>query len=307
MFGRVGDCILSPPSIAGSQDDASFIAASFLVTHGALYDAFWKSLCAADISARRAQLLDIGHSLTLSWPKGLFRAGKFSGVHDAGFRHTKVFVRSEASALVNQFHPPLPQHLKPSCEELGIQLVDATGALPPIERALVASMVLLTLHPFSDGNGRTARHVFVSWLLRHGITDPTHVSALAGCFSGRTLRLQLALKALRLGDTGQLFALYSDCYTAAKTEASQLHAALPYGSVGGGIRPLRRFVSTCRHECTDSCRDASRTPRGPASPLAHAVATGSLDQRRSKRSFSITFTHAATKSCANFCCASLSA
>lgn len=225
-------------------NDAGFVVASLLVEHDALHQAVEQSLCEKLIAARRVQLLDIGRSLTLAWPKGLLRAAALSGVDDPRLRNARVFVRSGTSALANRFHPPLPQHLKSSCEELGLHLANEAGALPPLERALVASMVLLTLHPFSDGNGRTARHVFVSWLFKHGITDPSHVSALAGCFSGGSLRLQLALKALRLGDTSQLLTLYQHSYSIARSEASEIHAELPFGTVRGepALESLRRHL-----------------------------------------------------------------
>ncbi len=229
-----------------SPDPSGLIAASLLLPHASLHDHALSVPNAAEISSRRVQLLEISRLLTLSWPRGLFLAARLSGVHAPALRKSIVWIRSESSALAMHFHPPLPEHLEAGCKELGVQLTAANGVLPPLERALIASMVFLTLHPFADGNGRTARHIFASWILKNGYTDPACLSAFASCFFGNALQLQLALKALRLGDASQLLDLYATCYASANAELEPVHAQLPYGFVDGGpaVEALRRHLAT---------------------------------------------------------------
>lgn len=150
---------LSALALRFSEPDG-LIAATFLVQHAALGTRISAPFSATQISMRRRELSEIARSLMLPWPRGVFLAAKLSGVDAPRFRQSCVRIRSEANPLATQFHPPLPGHLKTACEELGVQLNAANGALPPLERALIAAMVFLTLHPFADGNGRTARHIF---------------------------------------------------------------------------------------------------------------------------------------------------
>ena len=182
----------------------------------------------------------------LPWPRGVFLAAKLSGVDAPRFRQSCVRIRSEANPLATQFHPPLPGHLKTACEELGVQLNAANGALPPLERALIAAMVFLTLHPFADGNGRTARHIFFSWILKSGYTDPACLTAFAGCFFGNSLKLQLALKALRLGDASQVLDLYANCYASAVVDLAPIHTQLPSGFHEGrpALEALREHLES---------------------------------------------------------------
>jgi Fic family protein len=41
--------------------------------------------------------------------------------------------------------------------------------LPPVERAITAYFQLLMIHPFRDANGRTARTLFLTDLIRCGV------------------------------------------------------------------------------------------------------------------------------------------
>lgn len=237
-------CSAPRRELKASADPAGLIAASLLVPHASLHSHFPTAPDAVQIGVRRVELLQIARFLTLSWPQGLFLAAKLSGVNAPGFRRSNIRIRSESSALATQFHPPLPENLKAGCKELGVQLMAANGVLPPLERALIASMVFLTLHPFADGNGRTARHIFVSWILKNGYTDPAYLSAFAGCFFGNSLKLQLALKALRLGDASQLLELYATCYASVVVDLEPIHAQLPYGFVEGrpAVDALRQHL-----------------------------------------------------------------
>jgi hypothetical protein len=142
-------------------------------------------------------------------------------------------VVSGSNPLVNRFEPPKPEDVWPACRELRRHLILTGSQTPSIERALLASMVFLTVHPFPDGNGRMARHLFASSLKRHGYTDPAFLSAFARCFFDGARNLQLALTAMRLGDPTQVVDLYWGCFDSAQRELELLHRELPYGMIDG--------------------------------------------------------------------------
>lgn len=60
---------------------------------------------------------------------------------------------------------PAPTELKKSLENA---LSHLSSGCHPVEKSIYISAVLLGLHPFSDGNGRTARAVFDAIMLRYG-------------------------------------------------------------------------------------------------------------------------------------------
>lgn len=64
--------------------------------------------------------------------------------------------------------PPEPWQIVPLMEEWDEWLNDASLTLHPVERAALAHHRLVSIHPFIDGNGRTARLVMNLLLMRQG-------------------------------------------------------------------------------------------------------------------------------------------
>ncbi|KJH50073.1 Fic family protein [Dictyocaulus viviparus] len=81
---------------------------------------------------------------------------------DAGrIRTTQVFV--------GRFTPIAPEYVKEQLEELISWLNDpSTLEMSPIEKAAIAHYKLVVIHPFVDGNGRTARLLLNLILMRAG-------------------------------------------------------------------------------------------------------------------------------------------
>ncbi|KAK6030821.1 Fic family protein [Ostertagia ostertagi] len=81
---------------------------------------------------------------------------------DAGrIRTTQVFV--------GRFTPVAPEYVKDQLDELVDWLRDpGTLEMSPIERAAIAHYKLVVVHPFIDGNGRTARLLLNLILMRAG-------------------------------------------------------------------------------------------------------------------------------------------
>jgi Fic family protein len=53
-----------------------------------------------------------------------------------------------------------------------IESLNAASPLPPLVRAAMAHLNLVLAHPFSDGNGRTARCIQTALLVKEGIVAP---------------------------------------------------------------------------------------------------------------------------------------
>ncbi|PAV60174.1 hypothetical protein WR25_18516 isoform A [Diploscapter pachys] len=81
---------------------------------------------------------------------------------DAGrLRNTQVYV--------GRFAPVAPEYVKEQMDELILWLNDEkTTEIDPIERAAIAHYKLVLVHPFVDGNGRTARLLMNLILMKAG-------------------------------------------------------------------------------------------------------------------------------------------
>ncbi|WP_340568360.1 Fic family protein [Stenotrophomonas sp. G106K1] len=92
-----------------------------------------------------------------------------------------------------------------------------------IERALATYLVLLSIHPFVDGNGRTARMLFAADMLAHdGHAVPRLMLGLILLHRGRGRLFHLAAMCARTGD----FSMLATCYSEALTLADRFLPAL---------------------------------------------------------------------------------
>jgi len=81
-----------------------------------------------------------------------------------GYRNDAVFVRSGHGDIV--YTAPGAEHVKPMMEQLIAYVGDPD--VHPLEKAAVAHIYFVTIHPFFDGNGRTARALSYMILLKAG-------------------------------------------------------------------------------------------------------------------------------------------
>lgn len=106
-------------------------------------------------SGFRDRLASLNHALTDG--NGSWRTG---------------FVKLADDRAGNQIYFPPVSAVPAQLERLRILLAEPSGA-PPLFIAAVAHLLLLNCHPFTDGNGRTARVLFNHILHRGGM--PSHV------------------------------------------------------------------------------------------------------------------------------------
>lgn len=134
------------------------------------------------------------------------------------------------SSAVSGFHPvvrrgaivvhtenPFTRDFLPVSAE---RLVPATRMLFGLRRAglhrdnaaarIASYFILLTLHPYRDGNGRTARLLFAAdtWAADAPALD---LLGLAWLHGQRSTRFHLAAKCARAGSLDMLFALHAEC------------------------------------------------------------------------------------------------
>lgn len=108
-----------------------------------------------------------------------------------------------------------------------------------IERALATYLVLLSIHPFVDGNGRTARMLFAADALAHdGRAAPQLILGLMLLHRGRGQLFHLAALCARTGDFSMLAACYSEALTLAGTYLPALCPRQCGQSVFDGYRKI---------------------------------------------------------------------
>jgi hypothetical protein len=97
------------------------------------------------------------------------------------------------------FVAPPPGLLRDSLIDMCALAQDAS--LPVTLRASVSMLLMLQIHPFEDGNGRTARALYAA-LVRRGLGPAQEaISALAGIWAFRGMKLHSA--SLHLRDLGE--------------------------------------------------------------------------------------------------------
>lgn len=103
---------------------------------------------------------DISLQIILFWHKGLFEKTK----PDIAGR-----IREHQVAISgSRFIPPLPSEIQPLLREFLRWYNRNKGALHPVELAAAVHLKFVTIHPFSDGNGRISRLLMNFVLNRNG-------------------------------------------------------------------------------------------------------------------------------------------
>ncbi|MCK0117609.1 Fic family protein [Isoptericola sp. S6320L] len=140
--------------------------------------------------------------------------------HAGRWREQLVWIGTSALSPRGASHvAPQAPLVAPAMEDL-VHLV-AREDLPVLVQAAVAHAQFETIHPFTDGNGRTGRAIVHSILRAKGITTTTIAPVSAGLLT-QTEQYFDALTAYRDGDARPIVERFSDAARFAATSGSRL-------------------------------------------------------------------------------------
>ncbi len=108
-------------------------------------------------------------------------AEKYSG----GFRKGEVFVTDHVNGEVAHI-PPHWDLVAPMMQELCTFINDDNRFIHPIVKAAIIHFMIGFIHPFKDGNGRTARALFYWYLLKKGYSLVKNISISRVILESRT-------------------------------------------------------------------------------------------------------------------------
>lgn len=103
---------------------------------------------------------DLSLPLVLDWHHALFRDSK----PDIAGR----IRRHQVAISGSRFTPPSPVEVNPLLRDFFRWYARSKSRVHPVELAALAHLKFVTVHPFTDGNGRIARLLMNSVLHRHG-------------------------------------------------------------------------------------------------------------------------------------------
>ena len=138
------------------------------------------------------------------------------------WRQEQVWVGSSTlSPHGADFVPPHHERVPAAVDDL--VTFAARGDVPAIVHAAVVHAQFETIHPFTDGNGRTGRVLVHTLLRRHGLALHTTVPVSAGLLRDPDAYFA-ALGSYRLGDIGPIIEQVADAATAATVNGRALAA-----------------------------------------------------------------------------------
>ena len=126
-----------------------------------------------------------------------------------GYRDDKVYVLSHTGNTV--YTAPDAVHIRPMMAELTEYINDNTRH--PIERAVIAHVYFVTVHPFFDGNGRTARALTYMILLKAGYDFFKYVP-ISGILAKERGRYYKAIRSSQNPENGYDMTYFTNYYTA---------------------------------------------------------------------------------------------
>lgn len=127
------------------------------------------------------------------------------------------------SPLGASFVAPHQEHVPALIDDLARFVGDL--AVPPLTAVAVAHAQFETIHPFTDGNGRTGRALAQSMLRHRGVTRNVAVPVSAGLLAD-VEGYHAALTAYRTGDVDPIVQSFADASLRAVRNARQLVTAL---------------------------------------------------------------------------------
>lgn len=141
-------------------------------------------------------------------------ARKLACNQDLALRNRAVHLRTE-NALTGRFVPPAAGDVRAALAT-ALKCIDAMleshrgDAGKTAICALLGAQILLTIHPFRDGNGRTARMFFAAKVLRHLGPAPTALLGMLLMHRSGAHQYHQACWALRAGDAEPIVGLFVD-------------------------------------------------------------------------------------------------
>lgn len=170
------------------------------------------------------KLLDVASSTNLATLAR--QAAPLCGLH-AALRRGDIAIHTD-NPLTRDFLPPLAARVTLAAK-MFFEFRQA-GAHTPSAAARIASyLILLTLHPYRDGNGRTARLLFAADTAA-AAAPATDLLGLVWLHGQRGARFHLAAKCARAGDFGMLFVLYAE---SVEQGTQRLH--VPLAALGAAL------------------------------------------------------------------------
>jgi len=123
------------------------------------------------------------------------------------------------SPVVARYVPPTAARVPAAMADLAAFV--ARTDVPPLAHAAVAHAHFETIHPFTDGNGRTGRALVTMMLHQAGVTPRAPLPLSAGLLSNTDTYFD-ALEAYRRGDIQQIIVRFADAAHAAVDNAGRL-------------------------------------------------------------------------------------
>jgi len=141
-----------------------------------------------------------------------------------GFRGEQVWIGGAGNS------PHGADYIAPHADRVGALMDDVMRFarrtdLPVLQQVAIAHAQFETIHPFSDGNGRTGRALVQAMMRRHGLTRHVTVPVSAGLLSD-TQRYFAALDAYRSGDLVPIVEAFAEAAFAAVGNGRELVADL---------------------------------------------------------------------------------
>ncbi|GAA0035608.1 Fic family protein [Brevibacterium metallidurans] len=136
------------------------------------------------------------------------------------FRTEQVWIGSRSDTPVGaEFVPPHSERVADLLEDLSTFC--ARVDIPPMVVTAIAHAQFETIHPFTDGNGRTGRAIVQAMLRRRGITRNVAVPVSAGLLAD-VARYHRALTEYRKGNVDPIIRIFVDATFRAVDNSTQL-------------------------------------------------------------------------------------
>jgi len=177
------------------------------------------TLIASNVAAMRAAI-DLSDDLSVENILSMHRALLF-GAHPeiAGELRTGPVWIGGSSPHSASFVPPRHEAIAEAMEDLVAFM--ARNDIPVLVQASIAHAQFETIHPFSDGNGRTGRALIGALLRNKGITEKVTIPVSSGLLANTRAYFD-ALSAYQNGDPGAITEMFAESTFSATENGRQL-------------------------------------------------------------------------------------
>ena len=125
-------------------------------------------VAALNLGSERLDALPLSNRLIREMHRQLLRSGRGASHSPGEFRRGPVWIGARRARNA-RFVPPPWKMVPELMGQLESFLHDTDDGIPPLIRAGLAHVQFETIHPFSDGNGRTGRILITIMLIARGI------------------------------------------------------------------------------------------------------------------------------------------